>query len=157
MFQLSLSTLNLYYIIASILCRLAYVISKIDSAELSQKIACMLPMMFKNSLVFNRLITSNPAVPYNELDSAMLCKFMSRMIFFIEEEHSFQAACGYFKSLVVGLKQRQDVLELALPDVRNIEYLLVKICYVKEESAIEILRLLKVILLVQVYVFIIIP
>lgn len=129
---------------------LSHIVNKIENPILGEKIAYILPTVSRKILIFNRLLTSCPGIISNEENCSRLCNFMSMRLFFIEEEDCFKRACAYFKCLIVHLKHRMDIMSLALPDVRNIQHFLVKLCYVKEDTALELMGLLKVMLLAQV-------
>lgn len=82
--------------------------------------------------------------------NVMLTRFMSMMTIFTKNERIFRTVCVYFKSLIVVLKSRTDIFQLAVLNIYNIKYLLTKLPWVEEETAVELLGLLKAILLVQV-------
>lgn len=127
-----------------------YVVNKIQNPKLAEKIAFALPVFYRKPAIFKRLITSNPGIIQDETSCVALCIFMSIMVFYIEVDHIFKYTCEYFKKLIIELKSRPDIVQLALPNIYSIEYLLLKLRSVEDDTALVLLGLLKVILLVQV-------
>lgn len=125
-------------------------IQSVQNSTLSKKIVTSLPLYYREPEIFRRLIRSKLEIIQDDCINAMMCRFMSMMTIFIKNEPFFRAACTYFKILIVALKSRTDIFQLAVPNVYNIKYLLTRLSWVEEETAVELLGLLKVILLVQV-------
>lgn len=123
---------------------------RIQYKELSENIAWMIPKALHNKKLLNKLILSNPGIPESQEMALKLCQFMSLIMCFIDDEDVLKAACVYSKYLVTALKKENNVVSVFCQDLRNIHFLAIKIKYVGEETAVVILRLLKVLILVQV-------
>lgn len=95
-------------------------------------------------------MTCNPGILQHQDNLVKLCTSMSIMILFIKEENIFREACLYLKKLIVALKNREDIVQLAYPAFQNLDYYLLKLYFAKDDTALEILGLLKALLLVQV-------
>lgn len=123
---------------------------RIQDKELSAKVACIIPTALNDKRMLGRLILSNPGVPANPEVALKICEFMSLVLCLIEDAEVLKAACVYSKYLVTTLKNEGNVAVLFCRNMKNIQFLTLKVKYVDEEIAIEILRLLKVLMLVQV-------
>ncbi|KAJ8926726.1 hypothetical protein NQ314_020843, partial [Rhamnusium bicolor] len=122
---------------------------RIKDDVLSKNIAMMIPTMLRYENVLHRLILSNPGMPDNTELAIKICEFMSMVLFLIVDENVLKAACGYCKYLITNLKKENDIVILFCQDMQNIKFLVIKVKYVNDETAAEILRLLKVLILVQ--------
>ncbi|KAG5897459.1 hypothetical protein JTB14_002720 [Gonioctena quinquepunctata] len=129
--------------------RVIQLINSMQDRSLSIKITTMICGFYTDSKLLRRLMLSNPGIPEDKDWASKICVFMACLLPTIEDETVFAAACAYSKNLVVFLKAEPNILNIFCNDIRNIEFLLLKVKMVKDETAIEVLGLLKVLVLVQ--------
>lgn len=123
---------------------------RIQDKQLSEKVACIIPTALSNKRLLGKLILSNPGIPGDPKMAVKICEFMSLILCLIDDNEVLKAACVYSKYLVTILKNEGNIVGLFCGNMKNIQFLIVKVKYVDEETAVEILRLLKVLILVQV-------
>ncbi|XP_074039660.1 uncharacterized protein isoform X2 [Leptinotarsa decemlineata] len=129
--------------------RAIQLINLLQDPALSVTIAMMICVSYTDSKILRRLILSNPGIP-EEKDSAMkICEFMSLLLPSIDDETVFAKACTYSKNLLVSLKTDHNILRVFCKDIRNIRFLLLKLKKAKDETGLEILGLLKILVLIQ--------
>ncbi|XP_072383974.1 uncharacterized protein [Diabrotica undecimpunctata] len=126
----------------------ANIFATIQDFYLQIEIAKLLPRA-STSEMFKRLLISNPAVPADQNLATELCKFMSAIIVIMDDDEILGMLCEYSRSLIHSLKDDKDIVRVFCKDPKKFLVILRRSTLLEDNIATSIIRLIKMLLLVQ--------
>ncbi|XP_044267600.1 uncharacterized protein LOC123013243 [Tribolium madens] len=129
--------------------RSASLLRKLENNEVRRNVALILPFTVDKPTIFSNLILAEPGVPLNSTDSTLLCAIMGAVMPTLNDSQVLKGACVFSSKLLASGKDKPDSVQAFCKNATNIRHLVNITDKVDEETSIEIIRLLKVIILVQ--------
>lgn len=130
--------------------RAALILRRIANYSISIKITPFLLQTLNFPTVFRNLLFSNPGVPTDFRESMLICSFMGAVLPTLHDVDTLKGACVFTTKILSSLKDRPESVKEFCKNISNIRSLIRINENVDDETSIEIIRLLKIVLRIQV-------
>ncbi|KYB27202.1 hypothetical protein TcasGA2_TC033136 [Tribolium castaneum] len=129
--------------------RSALLLHKLQNDEVRELAACLLPLTQDKPAIFRNLIIAEPGIPLDSSDSILLCSIMGAVMPTLNDSRVLKGACVFSSKLLASCKDNPESVKAFCKNVANIRHLVRIIDKLNDETSIEVISLLKVIILVQ--------
>jgi hypothetical protein len=127
---------------------------KMANNDVSRDVALVLPLTVDKPTIFRNLIIAEPGIPLDSSDCVLICSVMGAVIPTLNDSEVLKGACTFSSKLLASSKDDPCAIKEFCRNTENLRYLIDTIDKVDDSTAVEIIRLLKVIILIQVNILI---